>query len=228
MPQINLWFIALCVCSLVSLCFSPIKCIEGNGGEKSGWDDDWLLDCRNVLYSLCINHRFTSFPEVLYQIVSLETVLLGNNQVNVVDPCRLIKLVRLSTLDLSNNDLMKIPPELGLCTSLRYVCSVYCPPAALSIHNVRGVFLQPSFPDVTISAFVSFLKYTTSRFHMSCGLKADRNRNKCPVTKTNPPLNRTTLYHCTEGSTSTQAEWLMLVTACEHYCRLSWLSCKES
>lgn len=47
-------------------------------------------------------------------------VLLGNNQVNGVDPCRLIKLVHLSTLDLSNNDLLNIPPELGLCTSLRY------------------------------------------------------------------------------------------------------------
>lgn len=70
---------------------------------------------------ICIDHRFTSFPKVLYQIVSLETVLLGNNQVTCVDPSHLLKLVCLSTLDLSNNDLLKIPPELGLCTSLRFV-----------------------------------------------------------------------------------------------------------
>lgn len=69
------------------------------------------------------DHRFTSFAEVLYEISSLETILLGNNQVNLLDPSRLIKLTHLSTLDLSNNDLLKIPPELGLCTSLRYLQS---------------------------------------------------------------------------------------------------------
>ncbi|XP_051803259.1 leucine-rich repeat-containing protein 40 isoform X3 [Acanthochromis polyacanthus] len=72
------------------------------------------------LRSIILNYnRFESFPEVLYQIFSLETILLGNNQVGEVDPCRLIKLVHLSTLDLSNNDLLNVPPKLGLCTSLR-------------------------------------------------------------------------------------------------------------
>ncbi|KAM9849382.1 leucine-rich repeat-containing protein 40 [Aulostomus maculatus] len=72
------------------------------------------------LRSIALNYnRLKSFPEVLYQMVSLETVLLGNNQVGEVDPARLIKLVHLSTLDLSNNDLLSIPPELGLCSSLR-------------------------------------------------------------------------------------------------------------
>ncbi|KAM9358337.1 leucine-rich repeat-containing protein 40 [Symphorus nematophorus] len=72
------------------------------------------------LRSIILNYnRFKFFPEVLYQMVSLETVLLRNNQVNGVDPARLIKLINLSTLDLANNDLLNIPPELGLCTSLR-------------------------------------------------------------------------------------------------------------
>ncbi|KAK1896532.1 Leucine-rich repeat-containing protein 40 [Dissostichus eleginoides] len=66
-----------------------------------------------------IYNRFKSFPQVLYDIVSLETVLLGTNQVNGVDPHRLMKLINLSTLDLSNNDLLNVPPELGLCSSLR-------------------------------------------------------------------------------------------------------------
>uniref|UniRef100_A0A8P4G073 Leucine-rich repeat protein SHOC-2 n=1 Tax=Dicentrarchus labrax TaxID=13489 RepID=A0A8P4G073_DICLA len=73
----------------------------------------------NLLQLKHIDLRFKSFPEVLYQMVSLETVLLGNNQVGVVDPCHLMRLAHLSTLDLSNNDLMNIPPELGLCISLR-------------------------------------------------------------------------------------------------------------
>ncbi|KAF3691390.1 Leucine-rich repeat-containing protein 40 [Channa argus] len=72
------------------------------------------------LTSIILNYnRFKSFPEVLYHIVTLETVLLGNNQVGAVDPSHLMKLTHLSTLDLSNNDLLNIPPELGLCTNLR-------------------------------------------------------------------------------------------------------------
>ncbi|KAM9385341.1 leucine-rich repeat-containing protein 40 [Pholidichthys leucotaenia] len=72
------------------------------------------------LRSIILNYnRFKSFPEVLYEIFSLETVLLGNNQVGGLDPARLIKLANLSTLDLSNNDLLNVPPDLGLCTSLR-------------------------------------------------------------------------------------------------------------
>ena len=63
--------------------------------------------------------RFKRFPDVLYEIVSLETVLLGNNQVGVLDAERLKALAALSTLDLSNNDLLNVAPQLGLCTSLR-------------------------------------------------------------------------------------------------------------
>ncbi|KAL6108619.1 lrrc40 [Pungitius sinensis] len=74
----------------------------------------------NKLRSITLNYnRFISFPDVLYQIVSLETVLIGNNQVGEVDAHRLKMLVNLSTLDLSNNDLLNIPPEVGLCASLR-------------------------------------------------------------------------------------------------------------
>uniref|UniRef100_H3CNV6 Leucine rich repeat containing 40 n=1 Tax=Tetraodon nigroviridis TaxID=99883 RepID=H3CNV6_TETNG len=72
------------------------------------------------LRSIVLNcNRFRSFPEVLYHMVSLETIMLGNNQVDGLDPSGLMRLRSLSTLDLSNNDVLKVPPELGLCTSLR-------------------------------------------------------------------------------------------------------------
>ncbi|XP_057697855.1 leucine-rich repeat-containing protein 40 isoform X2 [Corythoichthys intestinalis] len=72
------------------------------------------------LHSIILNYnRLACFPEVLYHMPSLESILLGNNQVGGVDPTRLLGLVRLSTLDLSNNDLLNVPPQLGLCTSLR-------------------------------------------------------------------------------------------------------------
>lgn len=87
---------------------------------------------------LLTDPRFKSFPQVLYDIVSLETVLLGNNQVNGVDPHRLMKLINLSTLDLSNNDLLNVPPELGLCSSLRLVLNIV--PSCLNVSALCPLF----------------------------------------------------------------------------------------
>ncbi|KAL7396758.1 hypothetical protein ABVT39_011295 [Epinephelus coioides] len=106
-------------------CFSPDVCkfpklmhIDLRNNQLSDLPSDMknLTKLRSIILSC---NRFKSFPEVLYEVVSLEIVLLGNNQVGKVDPHRLIKMVNLSTLDLSNNDLLNIPPELGLCTTLR-------------------------------------------------------------------------------------------------------------
>ncbi|KAM6343375.1 leucine-rich repeat-containing protein 40 isoform 3-T3 [Alca torda] len=63
--------------------------------------------------------RFKVFPSVLYRILALETVLLSNNQVGSIDPLQLKKMDRLGTLDLQNNDLLQVPPELGNCETLR-------------------------------------------------------------------------------------------------------------
>ncbi|XP_070765139.1 leucine-rich repeat-containing protein 40 [Enoplosus armatus] len=118
MSDINLGFNRLTCCSPDICKLLQLTHIDLRNNQLS----DLPSEMKNLmkLCSIILNYnRFKSFPEVLYQIVSLETVLLGNNQVGGVDPCRLLKLVHLSTLDLSNNDLLNIPPELGLCTSLR-------------------------------------------------------------------------------------------------------------
>ncbi|NWV01723.1 LRC40 protein, partial [Upupa epops] len=64
-------------------------------------------------------NRFKVFPCVLYHILTLETILLSNNQVGSVDPLQLKQMDRLGTLDLQNNDLLQVPPELGNCEHLR-------------------------------------------------------------------------------------------------------------
>ncbi|NXW61318.1 LRC40 protein, partial [Eurystomus gularis] len=64
-------------------------------------------------------NRFKAFPSVLYHIPALETILLSNNQVGSVDPLQLKKMDKLGTLDLQNNDLLQVPPELGNCENLR-------------------------------------------------------------------------------------------------------------
>ncbi|NP_001413656.1 leucine-rich repeat-containing protein 40 isoform g [Mus musculus] len=64
-------------------------------------------------------NRFKVFPEVLYRISTLEAVLISNNQVGSVDPQKMKLMENLNTLDLQNNDLLQIPPELGNCVQLR-------------------------------------------------------------------------------------------------------------
>ncbi|KAF4797647.1 Leucine-rich repeat-containing protein 40 [Turdus rufiventris] len=63
--------------------------------------------------------RFKVFPSVLYHLPALETILLSNNQVGSIDPVQLKGLDKLGTLDLQNNDLLQVPPELGNCENLR-------------------------------------------------------------------------------------------------------------
>lgn len=75
-----------------------------------------LIDKGNVFASSC---RFKIFPSVLYRIPTLETILLSNNQVGSIDPFQLKKMDKLGTLDLQNNDLLQVPPELGNCETLR-------------------------------------------------------------------------------------------------------------
>ncbi|NXG14943.1 LRC40 protein, partial [Grallaria varia] len=64
-------------------------------------------------------NRFKEFPGVLYHLPALETILLSNNQVGSIDPVQLKGMERLGTLDLQNNDLLQVPPELGNCENLR-------------------------------------------------------------------------------------------------------------
>lgn len=99
-------------------CTPLISSVSGPGRLGTGTSRGHAFMC------LSANDRFKSFPEVLYHIVSLETIMLGNNQVDGVDASGLMKLRSLSTLDLSNNDVLKVPPELGLCTSLRCVSKI--------------------------------------------------------------------------------------------------------
>uniref|UniRef100_A0A8C0GWR2 Leucine-rich repeat-containing protein 40 n=1 Tax=Chelonoidis abingdonii TaxID=106734 RepID=A0A8C0GWR2_CHEAB len=73
---------------------------------------------RLQIINLCFN-RFKIFPNVLYCIPTLETILLSNNQVGSIDPLQLRKMDKLGTLDLQNNDLLQVPPELGNCVNLR-------------------------------------------------------------------------------------------------------------
>lgn len=116
--DVNLGFnkiptISLNLCMLLKLTFLDMR----NNFLASLPDE---LEALPRLQSITLSfNRFKTFPDVLYRIPTLETILISTNQIGSIDPLQLIKLTKLSSLDLQNNDLLQIPPELGNCESLR-------------------------------------------------------------------------------------------------------------
>ena len=62
--------------------------------------------------SLSFN-RFVVIPKVLFTLPKLQTILIANNQLSEIDVDGLLQLKTLHTLDLSNNNIARIPPQLG-------------------------------------------------------------------------------------------------------------------
>jgi len=62
---------------------------------------------------------FTSIPECLYSLRCLEIIIAISNKVDAVNLEGLNKLPMLAVLDLSNNNIAQVPPELGLLTQLK-------------------------------------------------------------------------------------------------------------
>ncbi|XP_078656928.1 leucine-rich repeat-containing protein 40-like isoform X2 [Branchiostoma floridae x Branchiostoma belcheri] len=75
-----------------------------------------LQQLREVTISF---NRFQEFPSVLYSLVKLENIFANDNHIAAIDVSGLLQLPQLATLDLQNNDIMQVPPQLGNVTSLR-------------------------------------------------------------------------------------------------------------
>lgn len=71
-----------------------------------------------------LRFRFEELPACLYELPLVEIIIAANNKINCVDVKGLEKLTMLAVLDLRNNSISHIPPELGLLTQLRYVVVV--------------------------------------------------------------------------------------------------------
>lgn len=68
----------------------------------------------NIAYN-----KFKTLPKVLYNLLKLEILFAHNNNITVLDIECLSDLRNLATLDLTNNDIMTVPPELGNLKQLR-------------------------------------------------------------------------------------------------------------
>ncbi|XP_055441468.1 leucine-rich repeat-containing protein 40 isoform X4 [Bubalus kerabau] len=109
----KLSFISLELCTLQKLTFLDLR-----NNFLSSLPEEMESLTRLQTINLSFN-RFKILPEVLYRIPTLETILISNNQVGSLDPQKMKTMENLITLDLQNNDLLQIPPELGNCVNLR-------------------------------------------------------------------------------------------------------------
>uniref|UniRef100_A0A8C5REB6 Leucine-rich repeat-containing protein 40 n=1 Tax=Laticauda laticaudata TaxID=8630 RepID=A0A8C5REB6_LATLA len=116
--DINLSFNKLSSVSLELCMLHRLTHLELRNNILTSLPDEMEALTKLRIINIAFN-RFKIFPYVLYRIVTLEAILLGNNQIGSLDPQQLKKMEKLSTLDLQNNDLLQIPPELGNCDNLR-------------------------------------------------------------------------------------------------------------
>ncbi|PIK48423.1 hypothetical protein BSL78_14724 [Apostichopus japonicus] len=78
------------------------------------------LETLQAMRELVISaNRFSEIPPVIYSWTNMENLLASDNQITEINVSGLLKLTKLSTLDLQNNDIRQVPPELGKMESLR-------------------------------------------------------------------------------------------------------------
>jgi len=63
--------------------------------------------------------RFTELPEAVYNVVFLESLIANDNLIVKIDVPLLEKLKKLAVLNLTNNNIAHVPPELGNLKNLR-------------------------------------------------------------------------------------------------------------
>lgn len=66
-----------------------------------------------------IFYRFVELPEAIYNVVSLESLMANDNLIEKIDVSSLKKLKKLAILNLTNNNIAHVPPELGNLKNLR-------------------------------------------------------------------------------------------------------------
>uniref|UniRef100_A0A2A4K533 Disease resistance R13L4/SHOC-2-like LRR domain-containing protein n=1 Tax=Heliothis virescens TaxID=7102 RepID=A0A2A4K533_HELVI len=92
-----------------------------------------LGDLKNLRELVISNNKFTKIPRCVYELENLEILLAAENKIDEINVSSdaLAKLKKLAVLDLTNNSILTVPPELGNFTHLR------------SLELMGNVFRQP-------------------------------------------------------------------------------------
>ncbi|XP_063822501.1 leucine-rich repeat-containing protein 40-like isoform X2 [Ostrinia nubilalis] len=80
-----------------------------------------IANLKNLRELVISNNKFGKIPRCVYELENLEILLAAENQIEEINVSSdaLAKLKKLAVLDLSNNSIFTVPPELGNFTHLR-------------------------------------------------------------------------------------------------------------
>ena len=108
---------------------------------------DSLYDLRELYISY---NRFTTLPSVVYELKKLENLFADTNKIDHIDATGIKNLPVLATLDLQNNNIGQVPPELGNCTQIK------------SLQLNGNAFRNPR-PAILAKGTLALLEYLRSR-----------------------------------------------------------------
>lgn len=99
------------VCPEISCCVKLTR-LSLSSNSLVDLPDMQPLSC---LLELSLSHnRFQQIPSTVYGLISLETLIASDNQIGDINVADLKQLPKLVSLDLQNNSIHQVPPELGL------------------------------------------------------------------------------------------------------------------
>ncbi|KXJ12812.1 leucine-rich repeat-containing protein 40 [Exaiptasia diaphana] len=130
-------------------CFSKLQFLDLRNNQISDLPSS-LSGLVSLLEVTLSFNRLSSLPSVLYSIPSIRTILASDNKIESIDVAGFLRLPVLETLDLQNNSISVVPPELGNVTTLRALQL-----GGNSFRNPRAAILAKGTP--------SLLEYLRSR-----------------------------------------------------------------
>jgi Leucine-rich repeat (LRR) protein len=80
-----------------------------------------LARCGELRDLILSFNRFSKIPPVVYQLKKLEHIIADGNQITNIDVEGLKQLPMIQTLDLQNNSLAQVPPQLGTIATLKHL-----------------------------------------------------------------------------------------------------------
>ena len=99
---------------------SKLTYLDISNNQISSLPDE-ILSLGHLMQITASVNRFSSIPKVIFSLPKLETLLISGNQISEIDVDGLLKLKKLQILDLSNNSISRIPPQLGNVSWLKSI-----------------------------------------------------------------------------------------------------------